>query len=204
MKKSRDLFEMFNLLNSTNIKQPVEGRTRITESQYKTIGAKTFMEAVQLNGFSIDRKNDTSAKTVFLDLGNDTELSEEISYEFEDKGGIIVFSVNVNALQLSTNKVVRAIKNTIETFKNRLFKDRKINKVISQHADIYGITIGNYVKGRYKSDDGSMYDESSLTIEIIGITSDVLNKVAEDLAKEFQQETVLVKDYASNRIYLVK
>jgi hypothetical protein len=199
MKKSRDLFEMFNIINQTNVQKPVE-----TKVKYKTVGAKSLMEAFRLNGFSIDRKNDATAKTTFIDLSRDTELTEEISYKFEDKGGIIVFSVNVNAVQLSTNKVVRVIKNALETFKNKLFKDRKINKVISQHADVYGVTIGRYVQGRYKSDNGSMYDESSLSIEIIGITSDVLNKVAEDLAKEFLQETVLVKDYASNRIYLVK
>ena len=199
MKKSRDLFEMFNIINQTNVQKPVGGKVK-----YKTVGAKSLMEGFQLNGFSIDRKNDPTAKTTYIDLGSDTDLTEEISYEFEEKGGIIVFSVNVNAVQLSTNKVVRAIKNTLETLKNRLLKNRKINKVISQHADIFGVSIANYVKGRYKSDNGSMYDESSLSIEIIGITSDVLNKVAEDLAKEFQQETVLVKDYASNRIYLVK
>lgn len=204
MKKSRDVFEMFNLLNSTNIKQPVEGRTRITESQYKTIGAKTFMEAVQLNGFSIDRKNDTSAKTAFIDLGSDTELTEEISYEFEDKGGIIVFSVNVNAVKLSKNKMVGFIKNAVETFKNILFKNKKINKLLSQYDEVYGVTIGNFVKGRYKSENGNLFDESSLSVEIIGVTTEVLNRVAEDLAREFKQESVLVKCYANNKIYLVK
>ena len=199
MKKSRDLFEMFNIINQTNVQKPVGGKVK-----YKTLGAKSLMEGFQLNGFSIDRKNDPSAKTTYLDLDGNGAIQEEISYEFEDKGGIIVFSVNVNAVQLSTNKVVRAIKNTIETLKNRFLKDRRINKVISQHADIYGVTIGSYVKGRYKSDNNSMYDESSLSIEIIGITSEVLNKVAESLAQEFKQETVLVKNYEDNRIYLVK
>jgi hypothetical protein len=49
-----------------------------------------------------------------------------------------------------------------------------------------------------------LYDESSLSVEIVGITSDVLNKVAEELAQEFKQETVLVKNYDENKIYLVK
>ena len=199
MKKSRDLFELFNIVNHTNAVKPVDGKIK-----YKTIGARNLMEALQLNGFSIDRKNDISAKTAFIDLGNDTELSEEISHEFTDLGGIIVFSVNVNAVQLSKIKVVRLIKNAVETFKNKLFKDRKINKVLSQYEEVYGVTIGNFVKGRYKSENGSMFDESSLSIEIIGITSEVLNRVAEDLAKEFKQETVLVNNYDVNRIYLVK
>ena len=200
MKKSRDLFEMYNIINLTNVQKPVEAKVK-----YKALGARNLMEALQLNGFSINRNNDTSAKTAFIDLGNDIELSEVVSYEFGEKGGIIVFSVNVNALQLSKIKVVRLIKNAVATFKNKLFKDRKINKVLSQYDEVYGVTIGNFVKGRYKSEtNGSMYDESSLSIEIIGITPDVLNRVAEDLAKEFKQETVLVKNYEDNRIYLVK
>jgi len=204
MKKSRDLFEMFNVVNNTNIVQPAEGRKRVVESNYQNIGPRTFMEALERNGFSIRRNNDVSAKTTYIDLSGDKELTEEISYEFEDKGGIIVFSVNVNAVQLSNNRVVRYIKNSLETLKNKLFKDRKINKVLSNYDEVYGVTIGNFVKGRYKSESGSMFDESSLSIEIIGITTDVLNRVAEDLAKMFQQETVLVKDYSTNRIYLVK
>ena len=198
MKKQRDLFELFNIVNHTNIEKPVGGNVR-----YKTVGAKSLMEGFQLNGFSIDRKNDTSARTSYNDV-SDIELSEEITYQFEDKGGIIVFSVNVNAVQLSSNKLINLVKNSIETLKNKLFKDRKINKVLSQYDEVYGVTIGNFVKGRYKSDSGNLFDESSLSVEIIGITTEVLNSVAESLAQEFKQETVLVKDYTSNRIYLVK
>lgn len=198
MKKSRDLFELFNIINHTNISKPVTNKTK-----YPTIGARSLMEAFKLNGFSISRNNDLNAKTAFIDLDNGA-IQEEISYEFEDKGGIIVFSINVNAVQLSSNKLINFIKNHVETLKNKLFKDKKINKVLSSYDEVYGVTIGNFVKGRYKSENGNLFDESSLSIEIIGITTDVLNRVAEDLAKLFQQETVLVKDYTSNRIYLVK
>ena len=92
----------------------------------------------------------------------------------------------------------------MKTLKNKLFKDKKINKVLSKYDEVYGVTIGNFVKGRYKSETGKLFDESSLAVEIIGITTEVLNNVAESLAQEFKQETVLVKDYTSNRIYLVK
>jgi hypothetical protein len=53
-------------------------------------------------------------------------------------------------------------------YKNRFSYSKKINTVINKHKDVYGITIGNFVKGRYKADDDSMYDEKSLSIEIIG------------------------------------
>jgi len=170
--------------------------------KYKSISPRTLMEGIELNGFSINRKNDNTAETIYFDDKN--ELTEDISYEFKDKGGIIVFSINVNAIKLSKNNLISIIKNKIETLKNRFLKDKKIDRVISKYEEIYGITVGNFVNGRYKAENGSLYDEKSLSIEIIGIRTDVLNKVAEDLAKEFKQETVLVKNYQTNGIYLVK
>ena len=170
--------------------------------QYPSIGANTFMEAVSLNGFSISKQNDQSAKTSIFNRAD--ELSEEISETFEEKGGIITFSINVNAVKASDNKLINLVKTKIETLKNRLSKDNKINRVISKHKDVYGVTIGKFVKGRYKADDGSLYDETSLSIEIVGISPETLNEVAKDLAEEFKQETVLVKSYENSKIYLVK
>lgn len=187
-----------------NIRNFIDKVRNFNEPKYEEVGANSLMEGIRLNGFSISRNNDPESKTVYFSSDNENELTEEIDFEFGDKGGVIIFSVNVNAVELSKNKLIRGIKNKIETIKNILFKSSKINKVIKQNPEIYGVTIGNFVKGRYKAKDGSLYDESSLSVEIIGITSDVLNKVAEELAKEFKQETVLVKNYETNKIYLVK
>jgi hypothetical protein len=171
---------------------------------YEVVGANNLMEAIKLNGFSVSRNNDPNAKTIYFQSNVENELTEEIDFEFEDKGGIIVFSVEVNAVELSNNKLVKFIRQKIETAKNILFKSSKINKIIYNNPEIQGVTIGNFVKGRYVAKNGSLYDETSLSVEIIGITTDVLNKVAEELAKEFKQETVLVKNYNDNKIYLVK
>ena len=175
-----------------------------SKKTYKQIGARSLMEGFELNEFSIDIDNDPDAQTFYIQPNVESEVNEEISYEFKHKGGIIVFSVNVNAVKLSKNKLVRFIKNQFETATNILFKTDKINKVIKNNPKILGVTIGNFVRGRYRADDGSLYNETSLSVEIFGITSDVLNKTAEELAQEFKQETVLVKNYDENKIYLVK
>lgn len=47
-----------------------------------------------------------------------------------------------------------------------------------------------------------MYNDKSLSVEINGISSRYLLSFAELLAKEFMQETVLVKDLNLNKIYL--
>ncbi len=191
---SRDAREMIN---------KIMGRGKEAKQKYKSIGARNLMEGISMNAFSIKRTNDPNAQTVYFGADDDT-FGEEVDFEFDRKGGIIVFSVNPNAMKVSDNKLIDRIRNNIETLKSTGLNDHKISTVLDRHEDVYGVTIGNFVKGRYKSEEELLYDKRSLSFEIIGISTDVLYRVAKDLAKEFNQETVLVKNYEDNRIYLVK
>jgi hypothetical protein len=173
----------------------------IKNESVKKLTPKNTIQGIRLNGFSIKKENDIERDTTYIQ--SDEIITEGIKDTFKQKGGIIVFSTDVNALELSDNNIVNFIKNKIETIKNKIFKNSKINKIINKFDDIYGITIGNFVKGRYKSDNGKLYNENSTTIEIIGISSNILIEVAEEITKEFKQECVLVKDYQNNEIYLV-
>lgn len=170
------------------------------------IGAKNLNEAYQLNSFSVSKTNSPSTpKTYYFNSDSELSESETIDIEdFNDKGGIITFSTEVNAVKSSENELVNWVKNKVETLKNNFNLNKKINSVLNKHDEVYGVSIGNFIKGRYKANDGTLYDEKSLSVEIIGITPDTLNKVAKDLANEFKQESVLVKNYETNKIYLVK
>jgi hypothetical protein len=168
---------------------------------YEEIAPNSFSGAIKLNGFSINKSNDPSATSTFF---NNMRITESIDYVFEKKGGVINFSVNVNALTISKHRVINWVIKKIQTINNKLRKDTKINKILSKYEEIYGVTIGNFVSGRYKAKNGYLFNEDSLSIEIIGIDSIILNSVAEDLCYEFKQEAVLVKNYDSNTIYLVK
>ena len=122
------------------------------------------------------------------------------------RGGIIVFSTDVNAVELDKNKIINKIKQVITTFKNRLKKDTIIHNVMNKFNDkggeyIGAYSVGNFFKGKYVGDNGEMYNERSLAIEINGLSSESLLKVAEMIAQEFMQETVLVKDLNKNKIY---
>ena len=122
------------------------------------------------------------------------------------RGGIIVFSTDVNAVELDKNKIINKIKQVITTFKNRLKKDTIIHNVMNKFNDkggeyIGAYSVGNFFKGKYVGDNGEMYNERSLAVEINGLSSESLLKVAEMIAQEFMQETVLVKDLNKNKIY---
>lgn len=126
------------------------------------------------------------------------------------RGGIVVFSTDVNAVQMDDNRVLNKIKQLITTFYNRLNRGKKIHKVINKSNDtitdtedrIDAYSVGNFFKGKYVGDNGEMYNEKSLCVEINGVSSLQLLIVAELLAQEFMQETVLVKDLNLNKIYI--
>ena len=121
-------------------------------------------------------------------------------------GGIIVFSTDVNAVELDKNKIINKIKQVITTFKNRLKKDAIIHNVMNKFNDkggeyIGAYSVGNFFKGKYVGDNGEMYNERSLAIEINGLSSESLLKFAEMIAQKCMQKTVLVKDLNKNKIH---
>jgi hypothetical protein len=142
-------------------------------------------------------------------------LFEGIDYEFGENelGGMIVFSTDVNAVidrQIPgrglKDKFRRLIAKSIESFKNRFLRNQKITSVLSTKEEIQGFSVGNFFKGRFydrNQTPPTTYDERSLSVEIIGISFDVLQAVATELCREFKQASVLVKDNGSGRILLV-
>ena len=133
-------------------------------------------------------------------------IDEAIDLKFGDrsKGGIILFSLEVNANEQSKNKLIDFLKKKFKTFKNKLAYRSKIDKIAQKH-DLVGWTIGKYLDGRYFSKEtNKQYSEDSLSLEIIGIRPEEMIEIAEELCKEFDQESVLLKDYSTGDVMLVK
>lgn len=131
-------------------------------------------------------------------------LREDIQYEplSEEKGGIIVFSEESNTVQLSSDKLINCVKQKISKLNNRFHSKRTIDEIANVNK-LIGWTAGNYLSGRYKAKNGICYGEKSLSIEITGVYSNTLIKIAEQLCAAFKQESVLLKDYSNNRILFV-
>lgn len=125
------------------------------------------------------------------------------------RGGIIVFSTDVNAVSLDKNKILNKIKQIIATFKQRMNTGSILHKLVNsfnkynKSEDYIGAySIGNAFKGKYVGDNGEEYSERSTTIEINGLSTEGLLRLAEMIARIFHQETVLVKDLNKNKFYL--
>ena len=119
-------------------------------------------------------------------------------------GGIITFSTDVNAIDLSENKIINKIKQTIKTWTNRMSVNSKINNILGGHRkEINAWSVGNFFRGNYQDRKGRQWNEKSISVEIIYINVDPLIKIAEELCSAFLQESVMVYDYANNRVYFV-
>lgn len=131
-------------------------------------------------------------------------ISEGIQFEPDEnsKGGVIIFSTEVNAVKQSENKIINWLKKKVKTIKNRFTAEKKLDKIAQAH-DLVGWTVGKFLHGRYTGKNGKVYDENSISVELIGISSDELIKIAEEVCRAFDQEAVLVKDYSKQKVLFV-
>lgn len=129
------------------------------------------------------------------------------------RGGMIVFALTVNATvdAVEPNKLKGALKKTYYSVMNHVFKDRKLNNLVKTWNKEFGdiddmylgaMTVGKNFKGKYQSGN-QIYNDKSTSLELGGVPSELLLLFAIELCKEFKQESVLVKDFNTNKIFLV-
>lgn len=114
------------------------------------------------------------------------------------RGGVITLSTDINAT--AGAGVIAKIKAWAHTMINRITSVGRIKNTVYSGGG-GGMTIGRFFRGVYKSRSGERFDENSLSVEVLYIDSKTLENIATDLAKEFNQETVLVKDYNTGEMY---
>ena len=119
-------------------------------------------------------------------------------------GGIVTFSTDMNSTSLSGNAFVNWVKQKVYTVRNRLAATSKIDRVANSF-NLAGWTITRGLHGRYRDRvTGKMFDENSISIELIGIDNETLLSFAESLCVEFGQQSVLVKSYNTTDVWFVE
>lgn len=125
------------------------------------------------------------------------------------RGAYNGFGYLSHIIRYDENKVIYSSDNLLaeDASRNRLggiiVLSANIND-IPKCNDIFAWTIGKYLHGRYKTKDGTIFDENSISVELLNVSVDTIISFAEELCKEFSQETVLVKLYGEDRILFVK
>ena len=210
------ILEIMSRLKS--LKKPLTNEEKLVKLFESTNPKKAFNEikyfsrdgssmpngsAMQRGGFLHECKVNKDAFVIEEDIHNK-------QYGFGDyRGGIIVFSTDVNAVSLDKNKLKNKVKQILTTIGQRLNVSSISHKIVNKfnkynETDEYigSYSIGNAFKGRYVGDNGEQFDERSTTIEIGGLSTKGLLRLAEMIAKVFHQETVLVKDMNNFKFYL--
>lgn len=171
------------------------------ESRYRPIKIPSFMEGLKWNGaFSGNYGNREYYKI-------SSELPKLITHEFEKgfKGGMIVFSTELNTVYNQTeffNKVDYLFKSKVTNLTNVFRQDNKLCNLLSNFEEEVAYSVGNFFRGKYFDKiTGKTYDEKSLSVEIIGISSQILMKIAEIILNDFEKKEALLKEYDTGRIF---
>jgi hypothetical protein len=115
------------------------------------------------------------------------------------KGGMIVFPVGVSGtVGIAALAFAKAWVGSL---------GRKPNRRSLQAMRDAGVPstfcLRKYFRGRYRSQAGSVYNKRSLTMEVLCLTKQEVIKLATALTENFHLASVLVKDHASGKVYIV-
>lgn len=144
-----------------------------------------------------------SVKPEDIIYSSDTITNEDLE-PMQYNGGIIIFSTDVNAIELSPNKLKNYILQKLKTMQQRLTYGKKIDKIANNH-NLIGWTIGNYLHGHYHSNvTNQNYSKKSISVQIVGVDTPTLLKIASELCRDFYQESVMVQNQNDGHIYFVE
>lgn len=195
--RARDTLEVLALFENTN------PRSFFKEIKYFSRDGKGMPNGVAFQRGNFLKECKDNREAFILDEGIHGE-----QYGLSDyRGGIIVFSTDVNAVELDSNKLLNKVKQILMTIGQRINTSKMSHKTITDFNNKNGEYIGAYTlghafKGHYVGDNGEQFSERSTTLEINGLSSQGLLILAEMLCRTFHQETVLVKDFNSMKFYL--
>lgn len=192
----------------------------IKEIQYfRTDGKTESPDGVYLMKGEIYKSIYSNKNSFIKNALTESFLHEDIENEqfgFEKyQGGIIVFATSVNSVidAAEKNKFKAFFKKLYYSVMNYVFKDKTLINLIKKwniefgpNAEnlIGGFSIGNFFKGRFiDPETNEVYNDTSATIELGGIPSELLLLFAIEVCKAFKQRNVLVKDFNTNKIFFV-
>lgn len=113
------------------------------------------------------------------------------------KGGQIVFSPDVNVSPEGAS-LFSKIKSYVPNMLRRFGAKGKVKEYLD--ANTGGYSLGNFFTGRYIDEKDNVYDEKSLSLDLLYLDTESLMKVAEDIRSMFNQDSVLVFNRNDNSI----
>lgn len=135
-------------------------------------------------------------------------LNKEIDFEFENSGGTINFSTDLDATLIKAQTFIVMVKfffnSKWRAFLNGINVRGRIKNILADKFIKSEYSLRRNLLSVYTSKNGViMYKKKSYTMAIDGLDSDVLILIATEICKEFKQEIVMVRDFNKNKVYFV-
>ncbi|ADV46183.1 hypothetical protein [Nitratifractor salsuginis] len=195
---------MFSILNKLKKNKHWKDITRELHPKGRKFPASSVFYAKVAYGQEVSA-NDKWERARGYNYCNGIDYSMPKEEELQ-RGGTIVFPIDLDPDE--NKKFISDIKRYFQILDIRIKSDEKFEKIIRKSKDKFrlselGYSIGSFFKGRYIDEAGHQWDDKSFSIDVIGISSDFLKILTEDISKEFTQKAILLKDYNLNKIYLL-
>jgi len=143
------------------------------DSRIRSIRFAGYVEALKMNTPFVFPKD-----SIFNIIKNDGDTGKKIELE----GGIIVLPEGLNG-QFSRDEIINSIK-------------------MSDKIHVW--SIGGIFRGEYFDERNQIaYTHESMSVEVLGVSSDDIINTAEYLAHKFKQKGVMVKTYPDGNLFLV-
>lgn len=120
-----------------------------------------------------------------------------------NKSGVIILPVPRNSIEMNKDQLSKYLIKNLNTIENYLFKEKNIETILQKDDVFVGYSIGNIFNGRYHSRNGQLYSNDSIAIELINLDFDEIVSVADNLKKEMNLESILVKDNSSFKMIYI-
>jgi len=125
---------------------------------------------------------------------------------YKSPGGVITFSSAIthkteDGERVPLSGVKEKLFGFMQSFLQRYFPHKKVDEAMRSLQRPIGFSLGNFFSGRYIDKQNRLFDEKSASIDIKGVTSDELKKIAHALCEQFDQNSVIVEDKNTGNAY---
>lgn len=145
-----------------------------------------------------DNKNSFSTTNSQYQIDNKFNLIEGASDLNISQSCIIVFPTDTNNIDDWTNIIMTWFSAITESNGNKWYQTSNNENYVGTFS------VGKFFTGEYQSDNGGIFNEKSVTIELSGLNNKGMIAVSKMITDEFNLEAILLKDLERDKIFLVK
>jgi hypothetical protein len=126
-------------------------------------------------------------------------MGTQLHLDVGERGGIIIFTDDLNTTA-KRRSLRKCLSSWLQSYWDRRAVQQRVSRILAA-TSLEAVNFGNYFRGHYTTDDGRVFSERSLAVEVLFVDSAGMERLATELARAFNQQVVLVKDSNTGKMY---